>query len=258
MCEDFFITAQNMRTVAARIHDFFIFARRLSAYNGSGLIGKVRIVRGPGDKATQIARQRNCTRGAGTFRDADRGAGWLEPEEMQLPLMSQYPPHHENSETRPYRHLQPAGKQTDLLTRHTSPEYRLIPVLFDRERRSESTLVWRIELHGLPDSAGPLRFDVARDVVLGRSGGAANTGVDIDLAPYHAFEQGVSRRHAMLHPTADGLYLIDLKSTNGTMHNGVRLGPGVGKLVQTDDHISFGGLAFTLKIVGQLRLGERD
>lgn len=181
----------------------------------------------------------------------------LNQEEIRSTLASHHLPYHENSETQPYPSGPAKGRPPDTLKRRAPPEYVLIPALFDRERQPGSTLVWRIELHGLPDTGGPLRYDVARDVIIGRGAGVANS-VDVDLDPYQAFEQGVSRRHAMLHPAEDGLYLVDLKSTNGTMHNGARLGPGVGRPVKSDDRISFGGLAFTLKIVGQLRLGELD
>ena len=48
---------------------------------------------------------------------------------------------------------------------------------------------------------------------------------DLDLAPFGAAEQGVSRRHAVIRRGEDTLTLVDLGSTNGTHLNGQRLDP---------------------------------
>ena len=132
-----------------------------------------------------------------------------------------------------------------------SPAYALLPASLRGTPLAASTPVWRIELHGPYADQPPLRLDIARDIVVGRRVGAENT-VDVDLHPLGGYEFGVSRRHAMLRPAPDGLYVIDLKSTNGTLHNEVRLGPGVPRALHSNDVISFGGLACTLKIVGRL------
>ncbi|GEM_PF-772871 len=107
---------------------------------------------------------------------------------------------------------------------------------------------WRIELHGLRRDAGPLGLDIVGDVVLGRGVAGANAP-DIDLEPYGGLESGVSRRHALLRPTRNCLYIIDLSSTNGTQHNALHLGAGITRAIQNNDSITLGQLTFTVRII---------
>lgn len=109
---------------------------------------------------------------------------------------------------------------------------------------------WRIELHGMGGGTTPIGFDLIGDVVMGRSkdGPAAP---DVDLDHLDAQKMGVSRRHVILRPTEKHLYLIDLNSTNGSMHNGLPVGPGVARSIQHNDTIMLGDLTFTLKIVAR-------
>jgi pSer/pThr/pTyr-binding forkhead associated (FHA) protein len=107
---------------------------------------------------------------------------------------------------------------------------------------------WRIELHGLRHGEGPLGLDVVGDVVLGR-GSVGENAPDLDMEPYGAFQLGVSRRHAMLRPTKNALYIIDLNSTNGTLHNALRLGSGVTRALRHNDNITLGQFTFTVKII---------
>jgi hypothetical protein len=109
------------------------------------------------------------------------------------------------------------------------------------------TRCWRIELHGLSPSAGPVGFDILGDAILGR--GADVVRVDIDLEPYRAAEKGVSRQHAMLRPSAHALYLFDLSSTNGTQCNGILLGAGIARVLSHQDTICLGHLTFEIKLV---------
>jgi hypothetical protein len=103
---------------------------------------------------------------------------------------------------------------------------------------------WRIELCGLGPGIQPLGFDILDDVVIGRGRQA-----DIDLGPYGASRCGMSRRHAMLRPTALNLHLIDLGSTNGTYYNSVPLGRAATRPIGHDDVITLGVLSFAIRIV---------
>jgi pSer/pThr/pTyr-binding forkhead associated (FHA) protein len=47
----------------------------------------------------------------------------------------------------------------------------------------------------------------------------------LDLSDADAFNQGLSRRHAMIRRTETGFDIVDLASTNGTRLNGERLVP---------------------------------
>lgn len=115
---------------------------------------------------------------------------------------------------------------------------------------SQQQVRWRIELEGLRRDHALLGIDVVGDIVIGR--GAGEPGApDLDLEPYGAFEQGVSRHHAMLRPTRNSLYLIDLNSTNGTWHNALRLGSGFTHALANDDTVALGRLTFTIKIIAR-------
>ncbi len=133
--------------------------------------------------------------------------------------------------------------------------YKLLPASMSEDDVPLSSPLWRIELHGLQAGKGPLGLDIVGDVVVGRAGG--DTHVDLDLEPYNASHCGVSRRHAMLRPTANGLFVLDLGSTNGTMINAMPVGPGMTRALAHDDTLSFGTLSCTVKIISSpvLRAG---
>ena len=123
-----------------------------------------------------------------------------------------------------------------------------LPTHLSRVGQGESAVRWRIALADLGPNKISLGMDVLGDVVLGR-GKTGMVAPDLDMEPYDAHKLGVSRRHALLRPTANSLYVIDLGSTNGTFHNGVRLGPGVARVLAHNDTLSIGNLSFAVKII---------
>ena len=143
------------------------------------------------------------------------------------------------------------------MTEHGYPQvarsYRRLPLSL----ASAKTSGLRIELLGLGPGVEPLGLDILGDAVMGR-GQTGNQPVDLDLDPYGALEQGVSRRHALLRPTADQLYLIDLGSTNGTLHNGESVRPGNACALRQNDLIVLGQLSFRIRIIGALDIESYD
>lgn len=123
--------------------------------------------------------------------------------------------------------------------------YKAVP---QKKAQQGQGLIWRIELHGLTPNCEALGFDIMGDVTLGRSADGQNP-VDIALDAFGAAAQGVSRVHAMLRPTRNCLYLLDLDSLNGTFYNAMRLGPGVVHSVKNDDTITLGNFSFTIHII---------
>ncbi|MEP7288242.1 MAG: FHA domain-containing protein [Chloroflexota bacterium] len=74
------------------------------------------------------------------------------------------------------------------------------------------------------DVEEPLIIPLVRELMLGRYGGVeAEDPANIDLAPFKAFEKGVSRKHAVLRRLGPDVVILDLESTNGTWLNGVSL-----------------------------------
>ena len=126
--------------------------------------------------------------------------------------------------------------------------YHLMPQDLTRDAVEDDQPIWRVELHGLAPGAAPLGLDVAGDVIIGR-GKKDETGVDVDLDRYEGFARGVSRRHAMLRPSPRTLYLLDLGSTNGTMHNAMPINQGVTRSLSSGDTLTFGQLSCTIQII---------
>jgi pSer/pThr/pTyr-binding forkhead associated (FHA) protein len=69
----------------------------------------------------------------------------------------------------------------------------------------------------------PLIVDPVRPMVIGRVDRNNLERPDIDLTRYHALEYGVSRLHAKIQRTRDGLTITDIGSSNGIFLNGRRL-----------------------------------
>jgi pSer/pThr/pTyr-binding forkhead associated (FHA) protein len=94
------------------------------------------------------------------------------------------------------------------------------------------------------NQAEPVIMQVgSQPVTLGRYDARREQQVDIDLTPYRALANGVSRLHAAFYRGAsDTLYLVDKNSTNGTYLNQQRLSPNHPVLVQNSDEIMLGNL----------------
>jgi pSer/pThr/pTyr-binding forkhead associated (FHA) protein len=75
---------------------------------------------------------------------------------------------------------------------------------------------------------------------------------DLDLGPYGGAELGVSRQHAILMPNIEGLWLVDLDSTNGTWINGLYLQPGMKYRLRNGDVIDFGSLRVLVRVIGAI------
>lgn len=108
---------------------------------------------------------------------------------------------------------------------------------------------WRVLFHVTATQASTVGLDVWRVTVLGRADPMSAFRPDLDFAPYGAMRYGVSRRHALIRPGDEMLYLIDQNSTNGTWVNGQRLLPGRDFPLSDGDVIELGALRMTLRIV---------
>jgi pSer/pThr/pTyr-binding forkhead associated (FHA) protein len=73
-------------------------------------------------------------------------------------------------------------------------------------------------------SSKPVYVQVRENLILGRE---PDSETSVDLADLDAFNQGVSRRHAMLRRADFGFEIIDLASSNGTWLNGLHLSPNL-------------------------------
>ena len=88
-----------------------------------------------------------------------------------------------------------------------------------------------------------LMVQIRREIVLGRVARASEQATYLDLTPFGGEDAGVSRRHARLLRDGRAVYLMDLKSTNGTRVNGEPLAAGVEKRLRDGDEVRLGRLA---------------
>lgn len=75
---------------------------------------------------------------------------------------------------------------------------------------------------------------------MGRSAEGQPILPDIDLAPYHAYENGVSRLHASISFDENKILVTDLGSVNGTRVNGQKIPPHKPYPVHHGDIITLG------------------
>ena len=105
---------------------------------------------------------------------------------------------------------------------------------------------WVLELWLQDVAAEPIVLYIVEDTILGRE--SSVTAPDVDLAPLGGWVAGVSRNHVLLRPTSQSLYVIDLKSSRGTFHNGVRLSSSEASKLNDGDMLTLGELAFRVKL----------
>jgi pSer/pThr/pTyr-binding forkhead associated (FHA) protein len=90
------------------------------------------------------------------------------------------------------------------------------------------------------------RFEIDRDeILLGRSDPVDQIEPDVDLSYCGGFEQGVSRRHAIIMSDENGFVLEDLGSTNGTIVNREKVVPGTPVNLMEGDVIHLGKMKAT-------------
>lgn len=113
------------------------------------------------------------------------------------------------------------------------------------ERRKTATFPKDLEnwasLH-LLDSGQILPLGDRTEFTLGRVSEAQPIMPDIDLTPYQAYANGVSRLHAVLKREGKRVFVMDLGSSNGTYLNGKRLSPNVDQTLNHGDMLALGKL----------------
>ena len=103
------------------------------------------------------------------------------------------------------------------------------------------TLNTWITLH-LMDTGQVIPLNDRSEFTLGRISDGQPIMPDIDLSPYQAYANGVSRLHAVIKQASRHVLVMDLGSVNGTYVNGKRLNPNVEQTVNNGDIISLGKL----------------
>lgn len=98
-----------------------------------------------------------------------------------------------------------------------------------------------ISLH-LLDSGQILPVSDRTEFTMGRVSENQPIMPDVDLSPFKAFDNGVSRLHAVIRNNSGNVVIMDLGSSNGTYINGTRIVPNIEQPLRHGDIVALGKL----------------
>lgn len=105
---------------------------------------------------------------------------------------------------------------------------------------ADASTTW-ISLHML-ESGQILPVGDRTEFTMGRVSENQPIMPDIDLSPFKAFDNGVSRLHAVIRYNNGNVIIMDLGSSNGTYINGTRIVPNIEQPVRHGDIVALGKL----------------
>lgn len=129
---------------------------------------------------------------------------------------------------------------SDVLTPQAGPQ----PPIPNIEPEDADSVV---SLH-LVDTGQVIHLTGRTEFTLGRISEGQPILPDIDLSPFEAYAQGVSRLHVALKIINQGVVVTDLGSSNGTRVNGQKIVPHVDYPVNHGDIIAIGKLKIQVLI----------
>jgi pSer/pThr/pTyr-binding forkhead associated (FHA) protein len=97
-----------------------------------------------------------------------------------------------------------------------------------------------------PDGS-TLEIPAKDEIVIGREDPISEVFPDVDLTGLGGMENGVSRRHAVIHRAGSDFTVEDMGSTNGTYINKKKIQPHAPQAIKPGDELKFGKLSLTLK-----------
>lgn len=106
--------------------------------------------------------------------------------------------------------------------------------IFSKQAISSDLALYLIEAKQTLQLAGRSEF------TLGRVAEGQPILPDVDLSPFDAYAQGVSRLHAALKLNKNRVAIMDLGSSNGTRVNGQKIVPHVDYPINHNDQIALG------------------
>ena len=93
-----------------------------------------------------------------------------------------------------------------------------------------------------------IQLEGLTEYTIGRSAEDQPILPDVDLAPYHAYDYGVSRLHASIKISQPYALLTDFDSANGTLLNGQKLSPHKPYPITHGDIFSLGKMKIQLLV----------
>jgi len=131
-----------------------------------------------------------------------------------------------------------AGEQLPFATDELMPAHK--PMLLGQDLEPTAG-VERITFV-IPSSGRRLAMDVQETIYIGRADPENSYQPEVDLSEDGGAEHGVSRRHAVIESSPEGVVIADNNSTNGTLLNNYRLPPELPYPLQNGDEVRFGQL----------------
>jgi pSer/pThr/pTyr-binding forkhead associated (FHA) protein len=104
-----------------------------------------------------------------------------------------------------------------------------------------------VSLH-LMESGKILNLAGRNEYSIGRGVEGQSLLPDVDLSPYEAYSEGVSRLHATLKVLQHGILITDLGSSNGTRINGQKIVPHIDYPINHGDVVALGKLKMQILI----------
>lgn len=151
-------------------------------------------------------------------------------------------------------HKQPK-KQTEFLGQRHSAE-----PMPDRQPRPQTNILgpsWSLQFQFADNSS--VELDLRDVMIIGRSTDENDPQPpNLDLAPYGAYQSGVSRQHAAITRHQGGLYIEDLGSTNGTRINGFELTARRKYRLRDGDEIEFARIRASVRFVRPDNTSKND
>jgi hypothetical protein len=94
----------------------------------------------------------------------------------------------------------------------------------------------------IPSSGRRIQLDLSQEIAVGRTDPANDHYPGLDLTEDQGSALGVSRMHATIQPSPEGVLLVDAGSANGTYLNGYHLPPQLPYPLRSGDEVRFGRL----------------
>jgi serine/threonine protein kinase len=158
------------------------------------------------------------------------------PEELERVLVKLL----EKNPTDRYQSAEEMVEDLTRLQKSLNEETQPGPVHVTSHLQSSVVKDMAVALH-IIETGQILALEDGREFTLGRLDGAARP--DLDLSPYNALKQGVSRLHASVHIGDEkSVTLVDLGSTNGSWVNGIKVEPHIPVVLNNGDIIALGKL----------------
>ncbi len=94
---------------------------------------------------------------------------------------------------------------------------------------------------------GKVEIPAKDEVVIGREDPISDVFPDVDLTNLGGMDNGVSRKHAVIHRAGSDYTVEDMGSTNGTYVNKKRIQPHAPQAIKPGDELKFGKLSLSVQ-----------